>query len=149
MSRWLGFALAAIALTLAAGAFGGWIGVRYGLTQARETPGLDEVIHHDLHLDADQRQRIAGIEAGFALRREALDAEMRAANHDLADALATEHALGPAAERAIGRFHAAMGELQRQSVAHVMAMRAVLGPAQIDRFDRTVTRALAPDARAR
>lgn len=146
MSRRVGLIVALIVVTALAGVAGGWLGARYGVARARATPGLDQMLHRDLHLSASQDRRIATLEAGFAVRRGALDAEMRAANRDLARAIAVEHAYGPDAERAIGRFHAAMGELQKETVVHVMAMRRVLTAEQAARFDATVTKTLASDA---
>jgi hypothetical protein len=40
-----------------------------------------------------------------------------------------------------------MGELQRETLAHLFAMRRLLRPDQAAKFDRAVTRALTEDAR--
>ena len=146
MNRQVGLIAALVILTLIAGMVGGWFGVRYGLTQARPAPALDEMLHQNVHLSASQDRQIGRLEADFARRRQGLEGEMRAANRDLARAIATEHAYGPDAERAIGRFHAAMGELQKDTVIHIMAMRQVLTADQAARFDKSVTKSLAPDA---
>lgn len=146
MNRQAGLIAALVVLTVVAGMVGGWLGVRYGLAHSQEAPGLDEMLHNSLHLDAFQNRRIGKLENDFAARRQALDGEMRAANRDLARAIATEHAYGPDAERAIGRFHAAMGELQKETVVHIVAMRQVLTAEQAARFDKSVTKSLASDA---
>ncbi len=135
-----------VILTALVGTIGGWVGARYGLENARPGPSLDAVLHRDLHLTGDQSRRIGHLEAAFTVRRVALEAEMRAANADLARAISTRHVYGPDAERAIGRFHAAMSALQRETVIHVLAMRGVLDPVQAARFDKTVTQSLAPGA---
>ena len=146
MNRQVGLIGALVILTLIAGLVGGWFGARYGLAQARPAPALDEMLHRNLHLSAYQDRQIGKLEADFDRRRQQLDGEMRAANRDLARAIATEHAYGPDAERAIGRFHAAMGELQKETVVHIMAMRQVLTADQAAQFDKSVTESLAPDA---
>ncbi len=146
MNRQIGLIASLVVLTALVGTIGGWVGARYGLESARPEPSLDAVLHRDLHLTRDQSRRIGHLEATFATRRVALEAEMRAANADLARAISTEHVYGPNAERAIGRFHAAMGALQRETVIHVLAMRAVLDPDQAAQFDKTVTQSLAPGA---
>ena len=146
MNRQVGLIAALVILTAIAGMVGGWFGVRYGLTQARPAPALDEMLHRNLHLSSFQDRQIGKLEADFAHRRQALDGEMRAANRDLARAIATEHAYGPDAERAIGRFHAAMGELQKETVVHIMAMRQMLTADQAAQFDKSVTESLDPDA---
>ena len=136
-------ALGVVVLTMLAAVAGGWIGVRYGMHQAeRGRPTLDEVVHRRLELTSAQRQQIAALEAAFAKRQAALEADMRAADRDLARASLTEHCYGPAAQLAIDRFHAAMKELQQGTIVHVLAMRAVLTPEQAKQFDKTVTQAL-------
>jgi Spy/CpxP family protein refolding chaperone len=134
-----------VLLTAALAAIAGWAGVRYGLSQSRPRPGLDQIMHHQLGLTADQNRRIETLEAGYAARRAALESEMRVADRDLAAAITTEHAYGPRAQQAMKRFHAAMGALQEETIKHVLAMRTVLTPEQAKRFDKTVSKALAPD----
>jgi Spy/CpxP family protein refolding chaperone len=135
----------AVVLTLLVATLGGWLGVRYGLRQARVTPGLDQVLHHDLKLSAEQQQRLAALESSFAARRKVLEGEMRAANHDLAAAILSEQRYGPAADQAIDRFHVAMKTLQHETIVHVLAMRAVLTPEQARQFDQTVSKVLNSD----
>src|SRR3546814_5423431 len=81
------------------------------------------------------------IERRFAIRRQALELELRADNARLADAIQAEHGYGPAVGAAIDRSHQAMGELQKETLEHVFAMRAVLTPEQAAKFDATVVRA--------
>ncbi|MDR3507235.1 MAG: periplasmic heavy metal sensor [Caulobacteraceae bacterium] len=139
MIRTLTAGLLATALVASAA---GWAGVRWGLAQAERPADLDRTLHHDLNLTPQQDRGIEALEARFAVRRAALDGEMRAANRDLAQAITSDHAYSPRAEAAIGRLHAAMGALQRETIQHLLAMRAVLTPAQATRFDQAVTKAL-------
>jgi nickel and cobalt resistance protein CnrR len=132
----------AVLLTLLAAAVGGWIGVRYAIRGARPAPGLDELVHRGLDLTATQRQQITALESDFAEHRKVLDDEMRAANRELAIAIESNHAYGPAAQEAVERFHKAAAALQEQTIKHVLAMRAVLTPDQARRFDVTVSEAL-------
>jgi len=134
-----------VVLTLLVATLGGWLGVRYGLRQASATPGLDQVLHHDISLSPEQEQRIASLEAGFAARRKVLEGEMHAANADLAAAIVSEHRYGPAAEQAIDRFHTSMKTLQQETIMHVLAMRAVLTADQAQKFDQTVSKVLNSD----
>lgn len=143
----LGLLLGAIVLTAVSGALGGWLGVRWGLDQASHPQGLDQLLHHNLSLTGAQNAQIEAMEASFAGRKAALEAEMEAANSELARALMTDHAYGPAAKAAIGRFHAAMGALQEETAAHVMQMRTVLTPEQAATFDDTITKTLITPAR--
>jgi hypothetical protein len=134
--------LLTVVLAAAAAGLGAWGGVRYAVSGVHTTSSIDEVLHHRLHLTADQTKRIEGLEREFAARRVSLDAEMRAANAQLAEAYSKGHAYTPQVQAAIDRFHRAMGELQKASISHVIAMRAVLRPDQTTLFDDTVVTAL-------
>lgn len=137
-------ALGVVVLTMLAAVAGGWAGVRYGMHVAQPPgpPTLDEVIHQRLDLTSTQQQRIAALEAAYAKDQARLEAEMRAADRDLARAIVTEHRYGPQAQQAIDRFHVAMRTLQEETVMHVLAMRAVLTPQQAKQFDTTVAQVL-------
>jgi hypothetical protein len=113
-------------------------------TQSSE---LHDVLHHQLKLDAGQEARVEVIEQQFAVRRRALELELRAANARLADAIQAEHGNGPKVAAAVDSSHVAMGELQKATLAHIFAMRQILHPDQADQFDRAVVKALTADAR--
>ena len=138
---------AAAALCAAAGLAGGWAGVRIGLLSAPRPPGLHALVHRQLHLDPSQAGRMEALERSDAGRREALQAELESADAALAAAIAADEADTPRVEAAVDRAHAAMGALQKATVAHVLSMRALLTPAQRAPFDREVSRALAPARR--
>ncbi len=110
------------------------------------TPRVESQVHALLHeqltLDADQERRIHALEQGFAGRREAMEAEMRADNKRLAEAIAAEHGYGPRVAQAVDRSHHVMGDLQKETLQHVFAMRAVLRPDQAARFDAVIVKAL-------
>ena len=72
---------------------------------------------------------------------------MRAANAHLAEAMEVEHGYGPQVTAAIDHTHKVMGEMQKETLEHLFAMRAVLRPDQAAKFDRSVTRALTPEVR--
>lgn len=110
------------------------------------TPPVENRIHvflHDeLELDAGQEARIHALERRYAERRRALEAEMRDDNAQLAAAIRAEHGYGPGVGAAIDRSHHAMGELQKETLRHIFAMRAQLRPDQARRFDEVVVSAL-------
>lgn len=109
---------------------------------------LHQLMHDRLDLTAQQQAEIDRLEAEFAGKRKALDAQLRASNADLARAIEAEHKIGPKVTGAVDTSHMAMGELQKATLAHVFAMRSVLTPAQQVIFDREIARALtAPDHR--
>jgi len=116
---------------------------------AHETQGseLHELLHHDLKLDAGQQARLEMLERRFAVRRQALELELRADNARLADAIEAEHGNGPRVGAAVDASHQAMGELQKETLAHIFAMRQILRPDQTAAFDRAVVKALTTDGR--
>ena len=132
-------------ITAFAGGLAGWAGIEYGLRHPSAQDDLDTVLHRDLHLSEDQKRRIMALESGFAKEREVYQAEMRAANKDLAHALTKGDAADPEMERAVQRFHSAMAGLQMRTVRHVLSMRSVLTPPQKEIFDRTVDKTLGAD----
>lgn len=128
-------------VALAAGFAGVGIG-KVVFDRAQRQPSLHEVIHNELHLTPDQTRRIESLEADFAVRKRALELEMRAANAELASAIREEHGYGARVTGAVERFHHAMGQLQTETIRHVFAMREVLTPDQMQVFDNTVVSAL-------
>ena len=131
-----------LGLSVLLAGLGAWGGATYVMhTMHAETP-LHELVHERLELSASQMRRIEGLEHTQAEHQQALQAEMRAANADLSRAIAASHAYTPEVQAAVDRFHHAMGDLQKQTILHVLAMRAELTPQQAQLFDQTVTRSL-------
>lgn len=138
--------LALIAIVALLAALAGTYAGRMLLAPVKQTETeLHALLHNDLNLDAAQQAKIEAIEQRFAVRRKALELEMRAANAHLAAAMQTEHGYGPEVTAAIDHTHMVMGEMQKDTLEHLFAMRAVLTPDQAAKFDKTVTRALSPE----
>lgn len=134
--------LAIAAVALVAGIAGVAIGRALLPAAAPSTVDFHRFVHDGLDLDADQRAALAQLERNFAVRRRARELELRRDNAALAEAIAAEHGAGPRVAAAVDRAHVAMGELQKETLAHIFAMRKVLRPAQAARFDAAVVRAL-------
>lgn len=117
---------------------------------APRAPGESELhalLHDGLRLDAEQQRRVAMLEQDFAQRRAALDGAMRAQNRVLARAIAAEHGYGPQVAAAVDQSHRVMGELQKETLKHVFAMRGVLRADQAARYDAAVVRTLTAPSR--
>lgn len=114
--------------------------------KASETE-LHALLHSQLDLNPGQKVKIDQIEARFATRRRSLESEMRAANIRLAQAIEAEHGYGPRVTAAIDQTHMVMGELQKETLQHLFAMRGVLNRDQAAMFDKSVVKALTADAR--
>ena len=114
---------------------------------ARPVEGaVHALLHERLKLDAAQEQKIHELEAAFAKRRAALEAEMRADNERLAQAIAAEHGYGPKVGEAVDRSHHVMGQLQKETLRHIFAMRSVLRPDQAAQFDAAIVKVLTQPA---
>jgi len=106
---------------------------------------LHSLLHREIKLDGVQDAKVEQIEQRFAVRRQAIELELRADNARLAEAIEAEHGYGPRVGEAVDRSHHAMGELQKETLEHIFAMRSVLRPDQAAKFDAAVTRALTAD----
>lgn len=111
-------------------------------TERRSESDIHSVLHDKLDLNPAQLRKIEDIEQRLVVRRAALDVEMRAANAHLAAAIDAEHGYGPQVTAAIDHTHAVMGDIQKETLEHVFAMRAILNPKQAAIFDQTVVKAL-------
>ena len=131
-----------LALSILGATLGAWVGAEYVLHRMREHAPLHEMLHEQLQLSAEQQSRIAGVEREHAQRRAQLELEMRAANAELARAFKQQHTYTAQVQAAIDHFHRAMSALQRETMLHVFAMRAVLTPEQAERFDERVVASL-------
>lgn len=138
--------LLAIVVFLAALA-GVLIGRSISDQRPQQPNALHDLLHDELNLDAGQLAQIEEVERRFAIRRRELELELRADNARLAAAIEAEHGYGPRVTAEIDRSHRAMGELQKETMSHIFAMRAVLRPDQAQKFDRAVVKALTADAK--
>ena len=143
-ASWKSIVITAVLAALASGA-ATWASAAW-VMQERQSPTLHSVVHEQLDLSEEQDRRIDAIEARFSERRPALEAEVRAANRELAAAIAASDGNTPQVQAAIDHFHTAMGDLQKATITHVFEMRAVLTPAQAEVFDAAVVDALHADA---
>jgi hypothetical protein len=116
-------------------------------TRVQRGAELHEVLHHKLALDAAQKAQLAVLEQRFAVQRRALELELKADNARLAEAIEAEHGNGPRVAAAVDQSHAAMGRLQKATLAHIFAMRQLLRQDQTAAFDEAVVKALTNDAR--
>ncbi|MBO9695950.1 MAG: periplasmic heavy metal sensor [Sphingopyxis sp.] len=119
----------------------------YAAVQSPRETELHRLLHEEFDLDAAQEARLAAAEQSFALRRRALEYDLRARNALLAEAIEAEHGNGPRVQAAVEGSHRVMGELQMETLVHIFAMREVLRPDQAAKFDRVVVRALTAEPR--
>lgn len=108
---------------------------------------LHVLLHDGLNLDAAQAAQLELLEKRFAVRKQALELDLRADNARLADAIEAEHGYGPRVAATIDHSHGAMGALQKETLEHIFAMRQILNPGQAAKFDKAVVKALTADAR--
>lgn len=143
---WRNLLITAALAILAAGG-GAWLSAYHVIARQAAGPSLHDMVHRDLDLTPEQSRRLDAIEDRYAVGREALEADVRAANRELAAAIREGHKDSPKVEAAIDHLHMAMGALQKATIAHVFDMRAVLTPEQARTFDAEVIAALTQEDR--
>lgn len=140
--------VAIIALIAFAAAVAGVYAARTFSEPPRQSESeLHAFLHNELELNRQQEARIEAIEARFAVRKKAVELDMRAANARLAEAIEAEHGYGPKVTAAVDHVHHVMGTMQKETLEHLFEMRAVMTADQARRFDATVVKALTADAR--
>ena len=132
--------IAAIAFLAALG--GVFVGRQIVAARHPDETELHALLHREIQLDPAQDAQIDRIEQRYAMRRRAIELELRADNARLAEAIEAEHGYGGRVSDAIDRSHHAMGQLQKETLEHIFAMRSVLRPDQAAKFDTAVTKAL-------
>ncbi|HSJ77681.1 MAG TPA: periplasmic heavy metal sensor [Erythrobacter sp.] len=130
-------------LVIALALVGVWLGRMVQPAMHNSGAELHALMHDGLELDHAQERSLALLERDFAGRRKALEAQLRADNVRLAEAIAAEHQYGPRVSAAVDATHMAMGDLQKATLEHVFAMRAILRPDQQAKFDAAVAESLA------
>lgn len=132
-------------IAFAAAIAGVWVGRVMLTSNPAEGSELHSLLHDQLNLDSNQHAKLDALEAQFAVRRKALELELRADNAKLALAIEAEHGYGPQVSAAIDQSHTVMGELQKETLEHIFAMRGLLRPEQAVKFDSAVVKVLTAD----
>jgi nickel and cobalt resistance protein CnrR len=132
-------------ISFAAAIAGVWVGRAMLPPKFVAENALHAVMHDQVNLDPTQHAKFDALEQQFAIRRQALELEMRAGNARLAAAIQAEHGYGPKVSAAIDHSHMTMGALQKETLEHIFAMRGLLRPDQAAKFDRAVVKALTAD----
>jgi Flp pilus assembly protein CpaB len=135
----------AVLLAGVAGCLGALVADRWN--HSASDSGLHEFVHNELALTQAQEAELETIESQFLVELKKLELASRAANAQLAQAMAQEREYGPEVAKAIDAVHARMGDLQKATVQHAFAMRRILSPAQQLEFDKQVSEALTRDPR--
>ena len=93
-----------------------------------------EWLHKKLKLTDSQLQALEPTEVQFGDRQRKLAQALRDANRELARVMAEDKAYTPRVATAVEHVHHCMGDLQKVSIEHVFAMRALLSPEQGDKL---------------
>lgn len=99
-------------------------------------------LHEQLNITEEQDIKLEPIEAKFADRKKALEAEMHQANRELATAINEDGNYSPRVKQSVDKIHAAMGELQKVTLEHLFEMHSVLTPEQRKKLNSLTTDAL-------
>jgi Spy/CpxP family protein refolding chaperone len=130
------------ALIVAALAFGTSLMVGNSFVKQHHSHDLDQWLHEQLNLTAEQDKKLIPIEVKFADRKKALEAEIYQANHELAAAISEDGKYSLRVKQSVDKIHVAMGELQKATLEHLFEMHSVLTPEQQKILNSLTTDAL-------
>lgn len=132
-----------LSLIVAALAFGAcWMVGNSFMGHREPTHDPHQWLHEQLNLTTEQDTKLEPIEAKFAKRKEALEAEIHQANRELATAINEDGNYSPRVKQSVDKTHAAMGELQKVTLEHLFEMHSVLTPEQRKKLNSLTTDAL-------
>ena len=137
---WASMVVAAV-LGAAAAAGGSWV-VRQ--THPRHT-NLHDIIHNRFELTAAEHARLEAAEERYDRRRASIEAQIRAANIRLANAIKADPEMSQAATEASNAVAGYAAELQQVTMQHVFEMRAALDPSHRSAYDAVLVDALTKD----
>lgn len=100
-------------------------------------------LHDRLSMTVEQDRALAALEARFVEQKAGPEAEIRAANQVLAEAIWQDRRYSERVGTAVERVHRAQGELQKLSIQHIFEMQNALEPSQIKKLHELVADALA------
>jgi len=112
------------------------------LFHPQRASGTHEWIHKELGATNEQERTLEPIENAFEQRKAVLSQRIREANGELADVILTDQQDSARVNAAIEKIHAAQGQLQMETIAHVFAMKAVLTPTQFEKLLQLTAAAL-------
>lgn len=133
--------LIAILLGTVGGFSGVWIGLNSFSSPHDESASLHSIVHGELLLTEEQEARIAALERDYAERRLELENRMAAVRQGMGETLLRDQSVSPEVIARETELHAAMGELQIETLEHIIAMRDVLTEAQRTEFDARLAEA--------
>lgn len=99
-------------------------------------------IHRQLGITSEQKKSLEPIEHRYSERRMQLTRAIELANDELANVILEDKAVSPRVNAAIEKIHAAQGELQMVTIAHVFEMKTVLTPEQWEELLKLTAQAL-------
>lgn len=103
---------------------------------------LHAMLHKAVPLDPQEQQALDAKEQAFLQKRAAIEDQLRAANGQLANAIAQSPQWSPAVETATQQVERAAGDLQRATLVHVFEMREGLKPEHRAAYDHVLVEAL-------
>jgi len=123
------------------GFVGVWLGVQVFERGHTETAGIHALVHEELDLSRSQISRIDQLESYFSVHRQILETDMAGYRHDLGLALLRDGELSDEVTSSAASLHESMGQLQIETLRHILAMREELNATQRAVFDEKLAQA--------
>jgi len=107
-----------------------------------DASGWHAALHKELQLTAEQEPHFKAIEKEYLQSKLQLKELMRRANMKLADVFKEDKAYTVRVQDAVDEVHRVMGEMQKQTIKHLLAIRPLLTEGQNEQLEQLITNAL-------
>lgn len=99
-------------------------------------------LHQQLNITDEQDKKLTPIEEKFVAKKEIFEAQIMAANHELATAINEDGNYSVRVKQVADKIHKAQGELQNATLEHLFEMHSVLTAEQRKKLNNLTTDAL-------
>ncbi len=135
-----------------AGFAGAWVGQTALMPSHRammsgSPKGIHALLHDELNISSQQEEQIAEVEKEYKRLKSLYNAQMKAANMELAQAIKEGGYEAPEIEDIVHKIHRAMGSLQALSLKHLADMQKILTEDQNRKLREMVVEQLQHNAR--
>lgn len=134
-----------LALILAASCIGVVLGQKYVVETSyshSESSEWHKVLHQKLSITNEQEIKLHALEEEYEDKKNKLKKQMHLANMKLADALKKDKSYSLNVQASVDEIHHVMGEMQKQTIKHLLEMRPILDKEQNDKLEQLITNAL-------
>ena len=144
-------------ITIVVAAASGFAGARLGAIRSQQQHAaasaqttlrqtVDAMLSRDFDLTADQKTKVAAIDAEYTRQNNRVLSQLKMTNAELAGALSDDMTLNAMTQVYIRQIEENVGLMQTSTITYIIDIRDILTPAQRQLYDERIIRALMRDA---